>query len=679
MTKMRKLAKTGWLASVEDNTQMKREIKDISRGSDFMEYMLTKYKWLYMDMIGEEEQGAAETCEDNCCSGGHLREMGPDHYKQVVQKPLDMVLDTEAKWDRPVHRHHRHHVTGFSRGCMTVSCKSHNEHDEDIDIAEKCIGYQKKREVHPFRSVDKCQDWVKPGYYDNYLGLLIRKQYQQKMTEICDAVLEKYTPVRAAAYLCGYCASFFPHSLDTGMSQSAFLDSITFDDVPGKQSIQSLQDIKINAVKYVFLMGVSSEDEDYADICDEIAGGFRSAGLPGTVLFTCVNRWEMAKLEHRNSVDCYGSFQIDLSEKEFYVSPQVCPDAVNPNSGEERCLAKLTERQLVLLNSLLYVDTTFAPGMSVGTLVDELLGEHLLPCLIFGGGLNFHDAHDMLMELKGDEALRELVINSRVESRIRGVAFSYPNASDAVIVFRGTGPYYAAWDDNCQGGYLISTEMQREALQFADNWLRRNRYDIRNEPCLLLTGHSKGGNLAQYVTVLRHQAVQRCVSLDGQGFGSEFVDFYRKEIHKCCGKIRSVCAYNDFVNILLKPIASEIVYLKNKKLGKGGHYIYELYRHKGNTFDGNGRYITVRKPGLGIWLLKRLIRNFARSSDRKNCVKELKRYTFAGHVMGKFYSIDGNESREIEREFVHNIKDFVDQEFHLRDGSRYGHGENRRR
>ena len=56
---------------------------------------------------------------------------------------------------------------------------------------------------------------------------------------------------------------------------------------------------------------------------------------------------------------------------------------------------------------------------------------------------------------------------------------------------------------------------------------------IENLPydSITVAGHSKGGNKAQYVTVLSDK-VDRCISMDGQGFSQEFIDKYYAEIQK---------------------------------------------------------------------------------------------------------------------------------------------------
>ena len=44
-----------------------------------------------------------------------------------------------------------------------------------------------------------------------------------------------------------------------------------------------------------------------------------------------------------------------------------------------------------------------------------------------------------------------------------------------------------------------------------------------------MTGHSKGGNKAKYITLM-DDTVDHCVSFDGQGFSDEFMETYSDEI-----------------------------------------------------------------------------------------------------------------------------------------------------
>ncbi|HAG70327.1 MAG TPA: hypothetical protein DCL38_10215 [Lachnospiraceae bacterium] len=153
-------------------------------------------------------------------------------------------------------------------------------------------------------------------------------------------------------------------------------------------------------------------------------------------------------------------------------------------------------------------------------------------------------------------------------------------SGEAAVVFRGTGGTYEAWLDNVRGEFIVDTKMQKMAEDFV-------KYDCGEFEDLTVSGHSKGGNLAQFVTVTCADRISRCVSFDGQGFNSEFLKVHEKEIEKARDKIHSVCANNDYVNILLNSIAGETVYIRNKDSSPvGAHCSYSLLKY--GKFDENG-------------------------------------------------------------------------------------------
>ena len=319
-------------------------------------------------------------------------------------------------------------------------------------------------------------------------------------------------------------------------------------------------------------------------------------------------------------------------------------------------MAELNEQQLVLLNSLVYLNESCAKDVSVGSIVNDMLESGSLEGKKYGGGMSPEDVEDLLKNIAADPDLCSLTVVDYVDTAIRGVCFEDPNG-EALIAYRGTGPYYAAWDDNCQGGYLTDTDMQKEALEFAQE-------QAMNYDNITVTGHSKGGNLAQYVTVLMGDEIDRCVSFDGQGFGDEFLEKYADEIKANKDKIRSVCAYNDYVNILLTPIAGEIVYLDNEKSAfPGGHFVYELYKADKNKLNDKGEYVNVKKQDPLIWSLKNLLNAVTTLIDwngKSNHFQEFLQYSLVGMLMGVLVGSKGKSFTEILAEVKANLEDFLE-------------------
>ena len=135
---------------------------------------------------------------------------------------------------------------------------------------------------------------------------------------------------------------------------------------------------------------------------------------------------------------------------------------------------------------------------------------------------------------------------------------------ELLVVFRGTSK--GEWLDNFLGGAAtdaedgVSTKQQVRALKWYQSLSKAGCY-------VTVTGHSKGGNKAKYITVL-DDSVDRCVSFNGQGFSEEFIDWYYARIG-----IRKVIIENhnteyDYVNWLLHDFGKNFYY-KNQMPEKG--------------------------------------------------------------------------------------------------------------
>lgn len=108
----------------------------------------------------------------------------------------------------------------------------------------------------------------------------------------------------------------------------------------------------------------------------------------------------------------------------------------------------------------------------------------------------------------------------------------------------------SSWCDNFLGAVQSITAEQRDILGFYDRAASRVRgYGI------VVCGHSKGGNLAQFITLMRGN-VSRCISFDGQGFSDEFIARHQRLIEKRGSKILSLCPAGSIVGAALTPIAA---------------------------------------------------------------------------------------------------------------------------
>lgn len=156
--------------------------------------------------------------------------------------------------------------------------------------------------------------------------------------------------------------------------------------------------------------------------------------------------------------------------------------------------------------------------------------------------------------------------------------FTHPNGRISVV-FKGTGD--GEWIDNGEGlsgipeenvytsfshsGDVIDTasvgkdyasDQQAEALNWFNKIVAKERWNSDSK--ITVSGHSKGGNKAQFVTI-HSDLVDACYSFAGQGFSPEavhsFQNRYGEKFEKRRNRIYSFSADNDYVNVLGSRLA----------------------------------------------------------------------------------------------------------------------------
>lgn len=90
------------------------------------------------------------------------------------------------------------------------------------------------------------------------------------------------------------------------------------------------------------------------------------------------------------------------------------------------------------------------------------------------------------------------------------------------VAYRGTGD--GKWVDNGEGMYKDKTVMQKAAADYFDYVVETK--GLKESDHIIVTGHSKGGNSAQFVTLAsRHyDLIDSCYSFDGQGFSRKAIE-----------------------------------------------------------------------------------------------------------------------------------------------------------
>ncbi|HEX9062832.1 MAG TPA: Mbeg1-like protein, partial [Clostridia bacterium] len=125
------------------------------------------------------------------------------------------------------------------------------------------------------------------------------------------------------------------------------------------------------------------------------------------------------------------------------------------------------------------------------------------------------------------------------------------------VAYRGTGS--GEWIDNgraISGTVGIGSAQQKEAVDYFNRVVESNHYDV-TKPNIEITGHSKGGNKAQFVTINSQyrDLIYRCYNFDGQGMSPEAIEDFKKTYGEdayieATNKMYGFYNENDFVNPL---------------------------------------------------------------------------------------------------------------------------------
>ena len=178
---------------------------------------------------------------------------------------------------------------------------------------------------------------------------------------------------------------------------------------------------------------------------------------------------------------------------------------------------------------------------------------------------------------------------------IQACTFKTPDG-DYYVAYRGTGA--GRWPDNGDGMTEESTYMQRKAQEYFDEMAEKYFIDAHvNGNSVYVTGHSKGGNEAQYVYMMSDYAhlIDACYSLDGQGFSDDaiakFKEIYGDRYEEKLANMYSICGQNDYVHDLGYVIIPEENTYFVETNGNGFADYHHLYQM---LCDEKGNYINLQ-------------------------------------------------------------------------------------
>lgn len=182
------------------------------------------------------------------------------------------------------------------------------------------------------------------------------------------------------------------------------------------------------------------------------------------------------------------------------------------------------ENILLALNTLVYVDkvadSTLKERESVYNVVnkfDEISTKEKL--IVNQDNVINNDEWIALKDyvLSNEEIYDDLTIRN-IETQNGSKKLTLTDNNDNMyIVFQGTSSGYE-WNDNGMGAYsnVVQTPSQKKAVDYYDRMVEQYG-EGKN---IYVSGHSKGGNEAQYVGILRGEQITHVYSFDGQDKGN---------------------------------------------------------------------------------------------------------------------------------------------------------------
>lgn len=221
----------------------------------------------------------------------------------------------------------------------------------------------------------------------------------------------------------------------------------------------------------------------------------------------------------------------------------------------------LTEEEIsMVLNTYMYMNYKEAEdGMTLREILEEV---QKLPEYQAGG--RYYGEYCVVSEAARDDRIGEMVIGS--QSHLMGFddgtcACTFSSGEKEVyVVYRGTGD--GEWPDNGLGMTREKTLQQERALTYFETVVEKEGYQEKDR--LIVTGHSKGGNKAQYVTMTTKYdgVVSACYNIDGQGFSEKAVARWKRsysdqEYEARRSKITGIYGENDYIHVLGRSIVRE--------------------------------------------------------------------------------------------------------------------------
>ena len=309
-------------------------------------------------------------------------------------------------------------------------------------------------------------------------------------------------------------------------------------------------------------------------------------------------------------------------------------------------MANLSTEQVLLLNNLMYMQnkepfsgiTQYPNPTTIENIINSIDVSMIQDKTDYGNMTTGAEWKQMLEAIRSNPQLMKVQLTSTHIDTAGGggegvsALFADPSTGEAIVTFCGTAE--KEWKDNFVAGGEVSSAQQENAL----DWYQS--LDLEQYDSVTVTGHSKGGNKAKYITIM-DDSVDRCVSFDGQGFSDEFMEENQNNIYRNQGKIENHNLDYDYVNLLLNDVGNTTFY-EGQQIGGF------LENHCPNSFfdftDGTLKMNETSRPEEMKALdefLNKLLRSVSDEEKDKllNVIGDLVQEGFGGASIGELIEI----------------------------------------
>ena len=255
----------------------------------------------------------------------------------------------------------------------------------------------------------------------------------------------------------------------------------------------------------------------------------------------------------------------------------------------------------MVLDTFMYLDYKEARE---GTSLREIIKELDVHPDYGGGGIHYGE-YTILKEAVESDDVGSLIIgcqslNMGYDTGTCACTFQSADRSSVYVVYRGTGD--GEWPDNGIGMTSAATIQQKRALSYFEEVVET--MDLNEDTRVIITGHSKGGNKAQFVSMETkyEELIDICYSVDGQGFSYQAIDAWKERYgqdgyEERVQKLYGICGENDYVNVLGNPIIPKdhIRYVKTpvEKTNFAGYHDIKYMFASLEYDEKEGKFITA--------------------------------------------------------------------------------------